>query len=187
MTKEEMYGAIEAILFTEGESVPLSKIAYAINASKEDTRECLLDMMLKYEAKESGIMILRFNDRYQMCTKPEYASYVERMNVIHDKEYISDNQMQVLAYIAYRQPVTKQEIDNVKGNDSASVLSRLIEMGLVEEQGRLQKRGRPIVYGTTEEFLRRFLLKDINSLPMLPDGKIYDLEEEAQAEIKKLL
>lgn len=182
-----MYGAIEAILFAEGGSVPLSKIAYAIEASKEDTRECLLDMMIKYESTESGIMILRFNDRYQMCTKPKYASYVERMHVIHEREYISDSQMQVLAYIAYRQPVTKQEIDNIKGNDSASVLSRLIDMGLIEEQGRLQKRGRPIVFGTTEEFLRRFMLKDINSLPMLPDGKIYDLEEEAQTEIKNLL
>ena len=184
-SREQQIAEIEAILFSYGDPVSLSSIAYALDVSEEDALEALTDLVLKYKSGQSGIMLRRIGDKFQMCTNPRYGQYIEKVISIPKPAKLTDTQMQVLAFIAYRQPVTKPEIDSIRGTDSASVLSRLIDMKLIEEKGRLQKKGCPISYGTTDEFLSRFNLCSVDELPLMSFDTREMLLSAAEEEVNK--
>jgi segregation and condensation protein B len=153
---EEAEAAIEAVLFAMGDSVELGRIAKAIGHDTETTRRILNHMMEKYNTKDRGIHIVELENAYQMCTKQEYYDYLVNIAMQPKKAVLTDVMMETLSIIAYKQPVTKQEIDKIRGVKSDHAVNKLVEYNLVQELGRLDAPGRPIVFGTTEEFLRNF-------------------------------
>ena len=162
-----LQAAIEAILFTMGESVELSKIAKAIEQDEQTTEELLRDLMKKYESKNRGIRIIELDKSYQMCTKKEMYDYLIRVAKQPKKYTLTDVLLETMSIIAYKQPITKIEVEKIRGVKSDHAVNKLVEYGLVEEVGRLDAPGRPILFGTTEEFLRRFSVPSSDDLPSL--------------------
>ncbi len=187
MNMNEAEGAIEAILFAMGDSVELGKIASAIGQDQDTTRKIIRQMMDKYEKEDRGIQIQELDGSYQLCTKKEMYEYLIRVANQPKKYVLTDVLLETLAIIAYRQPVTKQEIEKIRGVKSDHAVNKLVEYGLVCEKGRMDAPGRPILFGTTEEFLRRFGLHSTDELPG-PNEDMMELfkneaEEEAQLEL----
>ena len=173
-----LQAAIEAILFTMGESVELSKIAKAIEQDEQTTEELLQDLMKKYESKNRGIRIIELDKSYQMCTKKEMYDYLIRVAKQPKKYTLTDVLLETMSIIAYKQPVTKIEVEKIRGVKSDHAVNKLVEYGLVEEVGR------PILFGTTEEFLRRFSVPSIDDLPSLNPEQLEHFKEEAEDEAK---
>lgn len=183
--EEKNYEAIiEAILFTMGESVELSRIAAALELPEKDTREILEHMMKKYASEDHGIQILELEDSFQMCTKAEMYGYLIRIAKQPKKNVLTDVILETLSIIAYKQPVTKIEIEKIRGVSCEHAVNKLLDYGLVTEVGRLEAPGRPILLGTTEEFLRCFGVQSIEDLPSLNPEKIEEFKQEAQDEIQ---
>ena len=165
MELKKMEGAIEAILFAMGEAVPVKDIAKTIGHDTETTRKIIRNMMLKYQTEDRGIKIIELEESFQMCTKEEYYDYLVAMALQPKKAVLSDVMLETLSIIAYKQPVTKLEIEKIRGVKSDHAVNKLIEYGLVREVGRLDAPGRPILFGTTEEFLRNFGVQGLDDLP----------------------
>ncbi len=165
MQVNELRSAIEAILFASGDPVDINKISQALNSNKNIIRNILDILIDKFDSNTSGICILRLNDKYQMCSKTQYAEYVKKIMNIKKNVSISQAGMEVLAIIAYNQPVTKSFIEQIRGVDCSGIISNLNSKGLIEERGRLELPGRPLLYGTTSTFLRSFQIQSINELP----------------------
>lgn len=182
MEIEKLQGVIEAILFTMGESVELGRIASAINNDEETTRKLLHHMIDTYQKEDRGIQIIELDDAYQMCTKKEMYEYLIRIAKQPKRCVLSDIQLEVLSIVAYRQPVTRLEIEKIRGVKSDYAVNKLVEYGLIEECGRLDIPGHPIVFGTTEEFLRRFSIQSLDDLPNLAPEQIESFKEEAEEE-----
>ena len=182
MEIEKMQSAIEAILFTMGDSVELEKLASAIGHDEETTRKLIHNMMDKYEAADRGIRIIELDNAYQLCTKKEMYEYLIRIARTPRKYSLSDTLLETLSIIAYKQPVTKLEIEKIRGVKSDHAVNKLVEYGLVEETGRLDAPGRPLLFGTTEEFLRRFSVHSLDELPVLDQEQIEHFKEEAEDE-----
>lgn len=177
-------GIIEAILFTMGDSVELSKIAIAIEQDEETTRKIIHNMMDKYEQEDRGIRIIELEDSFQMCTKPDMYEYLIRIAKQTRKYVLTDVQLETLSIIAYKQPVTKLEIEKIRGVKSDHAVNRLVEYNLVCEVGRMNVPGRPILFGTTEEFLRRFSIQSLDNLPSMNPEQIEDFKTEAEEEVQ---
>ncbi|MDO4474071.1 MAG: SMC-Scp complex subunit ScpB [Eubacteriales bacterium] len=177
-------GIIEAILFTMGDSVELSKIAIAIEQDEETTRKIIHNMMDKYEQEDRGIRIIELEDSFQMCTKPDMYEYLIRIAKQPRKYVLTDVQLETLSIIAYKQPVTKLEIEKIRGVKSDHAVNRLVEYNLVCEVGRMNVPGRPILFGTTEEFLRRFSIQSLDNLPSMNPEQIEDFKTEAEEEVQ---
>ena len=184
MEIKKLEAAIEAVLFTMGESVELSQIAGAIQQDKETTRKIIHNMMDRYQAEERGIQIIELEQSYQMCTKKEYYQYLINIALHPQKPALSDVMLETLSIIAYKQPITKIEVEKIRGVKSDHAVNKLVEYGLVEEVGRLDAPGRPILFGTTEEFLRRFSVPSIDDLPSLNPEQLEHFKEEAEDEAK---
>lgn len=183
--EEKNYEAIiEAILFTMGESVELGKIAEAIELDKAATKEILERMMQHYEDKSIGLQIMELDGAYQMCTKTEMYEYLIRIAKQPKKRVLTDVLLETLSIIAYKQPVTKAEIEKIRGVSSDHAVSKLVEYNLVCELGRLDAPGRPLLFGTTEEFLRCFGVHSIDDLPVLSPVQIEEFKQEAEAEMQ---
>ena len=163
--------AIEAVLFASGEPVPVERLAQALETDKPTVQKILTMMMEEREAEDFGVEIIRADDCYQMATKSGYASQIRQIQEIRRNQPLSPASMETLAIIAYNQPVTKGYIEQVRGVDSSGIVSSLEAKGLIEERGRLDAAGRPILYGTTLNFLRCFALKSLNDLPSIEDLK----------------
>ena len=179
-----LQAAIEAILFTMGESVELSKIAKAIEQDEQTTEELLQDLMKKYESKNRGIRIIELDKSYQMCTKKEMYDYLIRVAKQPKKYTLTDVLLETMSIIAYKQPITKIEVEKIRGVKSDHAVNKLVEYGLVEEVGRLAAPGKPILFGTPEEFLRRFSVRSIDDLPSLNPEQLEHFKEEAEDEAK---
>lgn len=177
-------GIIEAILFTMGDSVELSKIAAAIEQDEDTTRKIIHNMMDKYKSADRGIHIIELEDSFQMCTKAEAYEYLIRIAKQPRKYVLTDVQLETLSIIAYKQPVTKLEIEKIRGVKSDHAVNRLVEYNLVCEVGRMNVPGRPILFGTTEEFLRRFSIQSIDDLPSVNPEQIEDFKTEAEEEVQ---
>ena len=184
MELKQAEAAIEAVLFTMGESVELSRIAAALELPEKDTREILEHMMKKYASEDHGIQILELEDSFQMCTKAEMYGYLIRIAKQPKKNVLTDVILETLSIIAYKQPVTKIEIEKIRGVSCEHAVNKLLDYGLVTEVGRLDAPGRPILLGTTEEFLRCFGVQSIEDLPSLNPEKIEEFKQEAQDEIQ---
>ncbi|MCC2253079.1 SMC-Scp complex subunit ScpB [Ruminococcus sp. CLA-AA-H200] len=182
MEIEKLQAAIEAILFTMGDSVELEKIAAAIGHDEATTRKIIHNMMDRYEAEDRGIRIIELDNSFQFCTKKEMYEYLIRVAKQPRRYVLTDVLLETLSIIAYRQPVTKLEIEKIRGVKSDHAVNKLVEYGLVEEAGRLDAPGRPILFGTTEEFLRRFSVHSIDELPVLNEEQIEHFKEEAEDE-----
>lgn len=187
MEIEKLQGAIEAILFTMGDSVELEKIAAAIGHDEKMTRKLIHNMMDRYEDEDRGVRIIELDNAFQMCTKKEMYEYLIRVAKQPKRYVLTDVLLETLSIIAYRQPVTKLEIEKIRGVKSDHAVNKLVEYGLVEETGRLDAPGRPILFGTTEEFLRRFSVHSLDELPSLKPEQIEHFKEEAEDEAQMKL
>ena len=187
MEIEKLQGAIEAILFTMGDSVELEKIAAAIGHDEKTTRKLIPNMMDRYEDEDRGVRIIELDNAFQMCTKKEMYEYLIRVAKQPKRYVLTDVLLETLSIIAYRQPVTKLEIEKIRGVKSDHAVNKLVEYGLVEETGRLDAPGRPILFGTTEEFLRRFSVHSLDELPSLKPEQIEHFKEEAEDEAQMKL
>ena len=176
-------GVIEAVLFTMGDSVELEKIAEAIGHDKDTTRKIVHRMMDKYEAEDRGIRVIELEDAFQMCTKKETYEYLIRVAKQPKKYVLTDVLLETLSIIAYKQPVTKLEVEN-RGVKSDHAVNKLVEYNLVCECGRLDAPGKPILFGTTEEFLRRFSVQSVEDLPSLNPEQMESFKVEAEEEVQ---
>ena len=186
--EEKNYEAIvEAILFTMGESVELEKIADALELSEEETKSIIENLMHEYEKPSIGMKIIELDGAYQMCTKSEMYEYLIRIAKQPKKHVLTDVLLETLSIIAYKQPITKAEIERIRGVSCDHAVNKLIEFNLVKEVGRLDAPGRPLLFGTTEEFLRRFGVTSIDDLPEVNPVKMEDFKAEAEEEIEMTL
>lgn len=180
--REQYIGAIEAILFSLGNPVESEKIAEILDLPVEDVHEILESMLREYEGKNRGITLTKIDHAYQICTKKEYYFYIQKATEKMVKFELSDVQLETLSIIAYKQPVTKLHIEKIRGVKSDHAVNRLIEYGLIEEKGRLDTPGRPILFGTSKEFLRTFGLSSTNELPTMEEQEFNKLKGEVEAE-----
>ena len=182
MEIEKLQSAVEAILFTMGDSVGLDKLADAIGHDEETTKKLIHSMMDRYEEEDRGIKIIELDNAYQLCTKKEMYEYLIRVAKQPKRYVLTDVLLETLSIIAYKQPVTKLEIEKIRGVKTDHAVNKLVEYGLVEETGRLDAPGRPLLFGTTEEFLRRFSIHSLDELPVLDQEQIANFKEEAEDE-----
>lgn len=186
-TEKELLGAVEAILFAMGESVSLSKIASAIGKDETEAKRLLEELKKQYQKKERGIQLIELEDSYQLCTKLELYDYLIQVAKQPKKHVLTDVLLETLAIVAYKQPVTKIEIEKIRGVKSDHAVNKLVEYDLVCEVGRLDAPGKPLLFGTTEEFLRRFGVQSVEELPSIAPEQLEDFKEEAEREIKDRL
>lgn len=182
MSIEKMYAVIEAVLFTMGESVETAKLAAAIEQDVSTTVKLIHNLMDRYEAEDRGIKIIELGDSFQLCTKPETYEYLIKVAAQPKKQVLTDVLLETLSIIAYKQPITKQEIEGIRGVSCDHAVNKLVEYGLVDEVGRLDAPGRPILFGTTESFLRSFGVRNVDELPVISPDKIEDFRKEAESE-----
>ena len=183
MSIEKTEAAIEAILFTMGESVEAEKIAVAIEHDVDTTVKIIHNMMDKYENEDRGIKIIELEGSFQLCTKVEYYDNLIRICSQPRRYTLTDAALETLSIIAYKQPVTKIEIEKIRGVNSDRSVNKLVELELVKEVGRLDAPGRPMLFGTTEEFLRTFGVGSIDELPVISEDMVEQYKEEAEYEI----
>ncbi len=169
MTNDEIRAACEAILFASGEPVEVSRIAQALELEPDVITGALWELSVSLDERKSGICLLRLGSKYQLCSRVEYAQQVRNVLDIKKNAPLSPAAFEVLAVVAYNQPVTKAYIEQIRGVDCSGVVSTLCQKGLLEEKGRLDLPGRPLLYGTTPDFLRCFCLSSLADLPELPE------------------
>ena len=179
MSVENVSSAIEAILFANGASEEKSRIAQALEISEKQVDEHISALIDDYTKANRGITIIKLDDSYQMVSNKEYAPQIRTVMDLRRNTPLSQAALEVLAVVAYNQPVTKAFVEQVRGVDCSGVIGSLTAKGLVEEKGRLELPGRPLLYGTTENFLRCFNISSIEELPPLPEN---DEEKEDNSE-----
>ncbi len=184
MEKEtiEQEKIIEAVLFTMGKSVEARQLSVALGCSVDQAKKIARSLMQRYEKEQSAMKIIELENAFQMCTRPEYYDALIRVAKTPKRQVLTEAVLETLSIIAYKQPVTKTEIDHIRGVSSAYALNKLLEYGLIYEAGRLDAPGRPVLLATTEEFLRRFGVGSLAELPQMePDAEaeiIHEVEEE---------
>ena len=169
MVTERINSAIEAILFANGSSVEPSRIAAALEISEADAKAHLDELMEEYQNSGRGITIIKLKESYQMVSVKEIAPAIRTVMDLRRNTPLSQAALEVLAVIAYNQPVTKAFVEQVRGVDCSGVIGSLTSKDLIEEKGRLELPGRPLIYGTTENFLRCFNISSVEELPPLPE------------------
>lgn len=178
MKMNNLSSCVEAILFAAGEPLEIERIAEAMEESVEVISMALENLAVSLENIGSGIKLLKMDNKYQLCTDKIHADKVRHALEIKKNSPLSNAAFEVLAVVAYNQPVTKSFIEQVRGVDCSSVIQNLIAKGLVEERGRLELPGRPLVYGTTAEFLKCFCVSALDELPDLPEHEDMPKSEE---------
>lgn len=181
MEAKEKLGAIEAIIFASGEPIELYRLSEASGVDVGAIPSMIKLLNERYDDCGSGICIKKLDSSYQMCTREEFAPQIKAALETKKSTPLSNAAMEALTIIAYNQPVSKGFVENVRGVDSSSVVNNLVEKGLVEEAGRLDVPGKPIVYKTTPIFLRSFGLSSIADLPPLPGHENVVIEEEPES------
>ena len=169
MKMKELQSMAEAVLFAAGEPIELSRLAQALELDGLLLRQVLENLGAKYDEENAGICLLRLDDQFQLCSRREYADAVRKVLEIKRNSPLSQAAFEVLAIVAYNQPVTKAFIEQIRGVDCSAVLTTLCQKQLIEERGRLDLPGRPLIYGTTPNFLRCFCISSLEELPALPE------------------
>ena len=182
MEKEEIYGAIEAILFASGSTVEIDRIVRALELDTATVTACIDELIKEYSLPTKGIRIIKLNKSIQMCTDKQYGNIVRKIMDMKKNTTLSQAAMEVLAVVAYNQPVTKAFVEQVRGVDCSGVIGSLCQKGLIEEKGRLELPGRPLLYGTTEHFLRCFSIETLEGLPKLPEKEVKEEKENNDSE-----
>lgn len=184
MELEKTEAVIEAVLFTMGEAVSVEKLSAAIGHDKETTRRLVRRMMDRYNSRMGGMEIIELADAFQLATRREYYDALIKVAKQPKKYVLTDVQLEVLSIIAYKQPITRQEVEKIRGVNSDHALNRLVEYGLVGEAGRLDAPGRPILFGTTEEFLRNFGVRSTEDLPSIGPELVEEMKTQAEEEVQ---
>ena len=184
MELEKIQATIEAVLFTMGEAVDVEKIAVAIGHDKETTKKSVHQMMDRYNSREGGMEIIELEDSFQLATRREFYEALIKVAKQPKRYVLTEVQLEVLSIIAYKQPVTRQEVEKIRGVNSDHALNRLVEYGLVAEAGRLDAPGKPILFGTTEEFLRNFGVRSTEELPSIQPDLVEEMKSEAEEEVQ---
>ena len=185
MKIKELIAAAEAILFACGEPLEIDRLAEALELDEEYTEKILEKLQADYDERESGLCVLRMENKYQLCTRVQYADIVRRVLEVKKNTPLSTAAFEVLAVIAYNQPVTKSYIEQVRGVDCSGVVNTLCQKGLVEEKGRLELPGRPLLYGTTSDFLKCFCISSLTELPELPEKELPEISDIPENEPKE--
>ena len=174
----QLESTLEAVLFAAGDAVSLDRLCAALETPREDILAAAGALEALYALENRGLMLRRIEDRLQLCSRPMYAEAARRVTESRRAATLSPAALEVLTIVAYRQPVTRAFIDQLRGVDSSNTVSSLAEKGLIEEAGRLDMPGKPMLFRTTDQFLRSFSLASIEDLPALPA-----LEENEQMEL----
>ncbi len=164
----QLESTLEAVLFAAGDAVSLDRLCAALETPREDILAAARELENLYDFESRGLILRRIDDKLQLCSRPMYAEVARRVTESRRAASLSPAALEVLTIIAYRQPVTRAFIDQLRGVDSGGTLSGLAEKQLIEEAGRLEVPGRPILYRTTERFLQAFALESLDDLPALP-------------------
>lgn len=179
LTNEQIRAACEAILFASGEPLECARIAEALELDMDTVSGALWELARILDERGSGICLLRLGSKYQLCSRVEYAQQVRSVLDIKKNAPLSPAAFEVLAVVAYNQPVTKAYVEQIRGVDCSGVISTLCQKGLLEEKGRLDLPGRPLLYGTTPDFLRCFCISSLAELPELPERpEVDDLQDD---------
>ncbi len=184
MELEKIEATIEAVLFALGDAVGVDKLAAAIGHDQETTRKIVHQMMDRYNSREGGMEIIELEDAFQMATRREHYEALIKVAKQPKKYVLTDVQLEVLSIVAYKQPVTRQEVEKIRGVNSDHALNRLVEYGLIGEAGRLDAPGRPILFGTTEEFLRNFGVRSAEELPSIQPELVEEMKTQAEEEVQ---
>ena len=186
MTREEelrQENVVEAVLFTMGRSVELRQIAVALDTTEEEAKAAVERLRTKYNEENRALQIIELEKSYQMCTKADYYEELIKVAKTPKKQVLTEAVLETLSIIAYKQPITRTEIDKIRGVASDYALGKLIEYGLIYEAGRLDAPGKPILFATTEEFLRRFGIGSKKSLPGMDADREAEIIEEVEKEV----
>ena len=181
MDNHEIESAVEAILFAAGDTVSLIKLAECLEQDIKTTKRIVDRLMDKY-SRSCGINIIAVEDSYQMCTNPELFTYIGKLISIEPKKNLTQTLLETLAIVAYKQPITKAHIEQIRGVSADHAVNKLVEYGLVTEKGRQDTPGRPILFGTSDEFLKHFGLSSLSRLPVL-ESDYERLRTEAEMEL----
>lgn len=184
MKRARAEAVIEAVLFTMGESVEVSRLAEVVEEDVETTKEILKGMEERYGRENRGIALAWFEDSVQLCTKADMYEYLVKIAKAPKKMVLTDAALETLSIIAYKQPVTRIEIERVRGVSCDRAINKLLEYDLVMELGRLDAPGRPLLFGTTEQFLRCFGVKSLEELPELNPVQVEEFKQQAEAEVQ---
>lgn len=179
MNVKQLQATLEAILFAVGEPIEISRLSQSLEVDEETLASVLENLSASLEERNSGLCLLRLDDKYQLCTKSDFASEIRKILEIKKNAPLSNAAFEVLAIIAYNQPVTKSFVEQIRGVDCSGVMASLCQKSLIEEKGRLDLPGRPLIYGTTPEFLRCFCISSLDELPSLPSEETQVTLEEA--------
>ncbi len=179
MNVKQLQATLEAILFAVGEPIEISRLSQSLEVDEETLASVLENLSASLEERNSGLCLLRLDDKYQLCTKSDFASEIRKVLEIKKNAPLSNAAFEVLAIIAYNQPVTKSFVEQIRGVDCSGVMASLCQKSLIEEKGRLDLPGRPLIYGTTPEFLRCFCISSLDELPSLPTEETQVTLEEA--------
>lgn len=169
MRLEQLEAVVESLLFISGDAVSLSAIAQTIQMDKATTKAIVQTLADKYEAEQRGIRIVEYNGAYQMCTASHCFEYIRNMYRSPQRQGLTQSLLETLAIIAYKQPITKGQIEEIRGVSAEHAVAKLMEKKLVCEVGRLDAPGKPILLGTTEDFLRYFGFQSVGELPPLEE------------------
>ena len=182
MNLKQLQTTLEAVLFAVGEPVELDRLAQALEADALLIGQLLENLTAKYDEEGSALQLLKLGDRYQLCSRPEYGDAIRKVLEIKRNTPLSQAALEVLSIVAYHEPVTKAFIEQIRGVDCSAVLSSLCQKALIEERGRLELPGRPLIYGTTPNFLRCFSLSSLEELPKPPEKPAEKSEDAAEDE-----
>ena len=185
MEEKKIMAVIEAVLFAMGDSVALSSLSHVLEMPEKEIREVISKMNSKYKKADRGIYIVELEDAVQLCTKPDLYEYLIKVAKAPRKYVLTDTLLETLSIIAYKQPVTRLEVEKIRGVSCDHAVNRLLEFNLVQELGRLDAPGRPLLFGTTEEFLRTFGVKSLGDLPMLNPEQMEDFRKQAEEEVEQ--
>ncbi len=184
MEKQKAEAVIEAILFTMGDSVEIEKLAAVIEENVRNTKKILAGMKEQYEQENRGISLIELDGSVQLCTKNDLYEYLIKIAKVPRKLTLTDTLLETLSIVAYKQPVTRLEIERVRGVSCDHAVNRLVEYDLIKEVGRLDAPGRPLLFGTTEQFLRSFGLKSLEELPELNPVQVEEFKHQAEEEVQ---
>ncbi len=182
-TETALRAAIEAILFAAGDAVEAGRLAEVLELDRREMTDILRRAALRYEEEDRGIRLVELDGSWQLCTKTEHYEELIRLVKQPKKHALTEVLLETLSIVAYKQPVTKLEIEKIRGVKSDHAVNKLIEYGLIEETGRLDAPGRPILLGTTEEFLRSFGVSSVSELPQASPEELEGMKEEAEGEL----
>ncbi len=184
MERTKAEAVLEAVLFTMGDTVEIGRLADVIGEDIKTTREILQEMAQRYESEERGITLTQFDNAVQLCTKADMYEYLIKIAKAPRKMVLTDTVLETLSIIAYKQPVTRVEVERVRGVNCDHAINKLLEYDLITELGRLDAPGRPLLFGTTEQFLRCFGVKNLEELPELSPVQLEEFKKQAEEEIQ---